>query len=183
MPPICNNSTKSLRMALLALPLVFTGCTLASSTPPTVDALDIHLTGIGLTEQVLSTTLCVTNPNANEIAFRRVTVALDVSGAPLATGSSDTAVRLPPLASTTVPFTVVTTVKNVGPQLLGILRSGGLDYRDHGTVSLTGALGLALPFSRSGRFDLLAGGLDLVSAATDATPNRCQSTYPARAPS
>ena len=97
------------------IPMAVAGCSLANSTPPEVDVLDVRLTGIGLTEQRLSTTLCVTNPNANEIAFRGIAVALDVSGALLAAGNSDTAVRLPALSSTAVPFTVVTTIRNVGP--------------------------------------------------------------------
>lgn len=170
-----------MRAARMILPMVLvatlSGCALATGTPPSVDVLDVRLVGIGLTEQQLATTLCVTNPNPNEIAFRRVTVALDVADAPLATGASDLPVRLPPSSSTAVPFTVVTTVQNLGPQLLGILRSGSLDYRVHGRVSLQGAFGLTLPFSRSGRLDPLAGSLDLASAAIDPTPSRC--TVPA----
>lgn len=81
----------------------------------------VRLVEVGLTDQPLAVTLCVTNPNDNEIAFRRrVTVDFDVSGAPLAAGASDLAIQLPPRASTTVPFTVVTTVQNLGPQLLGM---------------------------------------------------------------
>ena len=164
----------------MALAATLSGCALASDTPPSVDVLDVRFVGIGLTEQQLATTLCVTNPNTNEIAFRRMTVALDVSGTLLAAGASDLPVRLPPSSSTAVPFTVVTTVQNLGPQLLGILRSGSLDYRVHGTVSLQGTFGLALPFSRSGRLDPLAGGLDLASAAGDPTPSRCSPVTPPR---
>ena len=159
------------------LPMAFAsallGCALATGAPPSVDVLNVRMVGIGLTEQQLATTLCVTNPNASELAFRRVTIALDVSGFPLATGESDLPIRLPPLSSTAVPFTVVTTVQNLGPQLLGILRGGSLDYRVHGTVSLQGGLGLTLPFSRSGRLDPLSGGLGLASAVTDPTPSQC----------
>ncbi len=159
--------------ATLAATLAVSGCALATDTPPSVDVLDVHLVGIGLTEQELATTLCVTNPNANEMAFRRVTVALDLAGSPLAAGVSDQPVVLPPMSSTRVPFTVVTTVKNIGPQLLAILQSGSLDYRVHGSVSLQGAFGLTLPFSRSGHFDPLSGGLNLASAASETTPSRC----------
>ncbi len=149
------------------------GCAVASGKPPSVDVLSVRLVGVGLTEQQLSTVLCVSNPDEHELAFRRVTVTLDVSGAPLAEGVSDAAVKLPPLSSTAVPFTVVTTVRSLGPQLLGILQSGRIDYRVHGTVSLQGWLGLTLPFSRSGHLDLLTGGLDLASAASDPAPRSC----------
>lgn len=158
------------------------GCALATATPPTVDVLEVRLAGIGLTEQQLAVTLCVTNPNANDFAFRRVTADLDVSGAPLAAGASDLAVRLPPLSSTIVPFTVVTIMGNIGPQLLGVIRSGTVDYRVHGTVALQGALGITLPYSRSGRLDPLTGALSLASAASDVTPSRCTAPMVVTAP-
>lgn len=165
--------SKASLLAASALMFVVSGCALASDTPPSVDVLAVRLVGIGLTEQQLAVTLCVTNPNANQIAFQRVTADLDVSGAPLAAGASDLAVQLPPTSSTAVPFTVVTTAQNLGPQLLGILRTGSLDYRVHGTVTFRGALGITLPYSRSGRLDPLAQGLELASAASDPIASRC----------
>lgn len=157
------------------LALGMAGCALAHDMPPSVEVAGVQLTGLSLTNQQLAVTLCVTNPNANEIAFRRVTAELDVSGAPLAASANDLPVRLPPMSSTVVPFTVVTTVQNVGPQLLGVVQSGSIDYRVHGTVALQGVFGLTLPYSRSGRLDLVAGGLGLASAASDPAPSRCTS--------
>ena len=162
-----------LRLPTAALVFGMAGCALATDNPPSVQVLDVRLVGIGLTEQQLAVTLCVTNPNSNQLSFRRVTADLDVSGSPLATGTSDLPVRLPPLSSTTVPFAVVTTIQNLGPQLLGILRTGSVDYRVHGTIGLEGAFGITLPYSRSGHLDPVAGGLGLASAASDATPSRC----------
>ena len=164
---------KARLLAASTLAIVVTGCALASDTPPSVDVLAVRLVGIGLTEQQLAVTLCVTNPNANQIAFRRVTADLDVSGAPLAAGASDLAIQLPPMSSTAVPFTVVTTVQNFGPQLFGVLRTGSLDYRVHGMVTFHGALGLTLPYSRSGQLDPLAQGLELASTASDPLASRC----------
>lgn len=161
-------------LALIALlPLGLSGCVLAAA-PPSVDVVGVQLTGLGLTEQQLSLTLCVTNPNPSALAFRRVTADLDVSGLSLAEGASDLAVRLPARSSTLVPFTVVTTVRNIGAQLLNIVRSGSVDYRVHGTIALDELAGIALPYSRSGRLDPLAGSLDLVSSAADAgSPSAC----------
>ena len=136
-----------IRPATLLLLTTLAGCALGPANPPTVQVQDVRLTGLGLLQQDLAVTLCVTNPNDTEIAFRRVTADLDVSGAPLAAGVSDLGVRLPPHASTAVPFTVATTVQNIGPQLLGVLQSGVLDYRIHGTVTLQ-TLGLTLPYAR-----------------------------------
>lgn len=160
-------------VAALAAAAALAGCALATATPPSVDVLDVRLTGLGLTEQQLAVTLCVTNPNTSELAFRRVSADFDVSGSPLAAGVSDLAVRLPPLSSTVVPFTVVTTVQNLGPQLLGVFRTGSVDYRVHGMVTLQGSFGLTLPYSRSGHLDPLAAGLSLAASASDPAPSRC----------
>ena len=156
-----------LRHSATLLALSVTGCALGTATPPSVDVMDVHLVGLGLPEQQLAVTLCVTNPNKIALDFNRVTAGLDVSGAPLASGQSDVAVQLPPLSSTPVPFTVVTTVQNLGPQLLGILNTGSVDYRVHGTVTMTGSLGITLPYSRSGRLDPVMDGLRLANFATD----------------
>ncbi len=157
--------------AAAVLVLSLSGCALATDARPSVEVMAVRLVEVGLTDQPLAVTLCVTNPN--EIAFRRVTVDFDVSGAPLAAGASDLAIQLPPRASTTVPFTVVTTVQNLRPQLLGTLHTGSVDYRVHGTVTFQGALGLTLPYSRSGHLDPLAEGLDLASSASDPARSRC----------
>ena len=172
-----------LRRPAAALVLGTAGCTLITDTPPSVEVMDVRLLGIGLTGQQLAVTLCVTNPNPDEIAFRRVTADLDVSGSPLATGASDLSVRLPPRSSTAVPFTVVTTVQNLGAQLLGILRTGRVDYRVHGIVGLGGALDITLPYSRSGQLDPVAGGLNLASAASGIPPSHCASAAPVDPPS
>lgn len=134
----------------------------------------VELRGGGLLDQALAVSLCVTNPNDSELAFRRVVVAVDVSGAPLANSASDYDVRLPPRSSVLVPFTVVTTARNLGPQVLGVLRTGGVDYRMRGTVQLAGALAITLPFSRSGRLDLLTTGGDLLADAAAPKTTRCE---------
>lgn len=160
-------------IAVLGVAMLASGCTLLTATPPSVEVQRVELRGVGLLDQMLGVALCVTNPNDAALDFRRVTVAVDVAGAPLAESASDTAVRLPPHSSTVVPFTVVTTVRNLGPQLLGVLRTGGIDYRLHGTVQLTGALALTLPFSRSGRLDVLSAGQDLLADAAAPSGTRC----------
>ena len=165
--------------ALIVAAACLSGCALATATPPSIDVLDVRLTGIGLTEQQLAVALCVTNPNSSELAFRRVSADFDMSGSPLAVGTSDLAISLPPLSSTIVPFTVVTTVRNLGPQLLGVFRTGDVNYRVHGTVTLQGSFGITLPYSRSGRLDPLATGLDLVARASDQPPSRCAAARPA----
>ena len=161
-------------LLILAAALLGTGCTLLTANPPQVEVQQVELRGGGLLDQALAVSLCVTNPNDAELAFRRVVVAVDVSGAPLANSASDYDVRLPPRSSVLVPFTVVTTARNLGPQVLGVLRTGGVDYRMRGTVQLTGALAITLPFSRSGRLDLLTVGDDLLADTAAPKTTRCE---------
>lgn len=149
------------------------GCTLTTSTPPTVGVLDVQLTEFGVTEQRVAATLRVTNFNPTALSFKRVTVPLDNSGLPFAVGVTDLSVILPPQSSSVVPFTVVTTLQNLGSQLLGVLRSGGVDYRMHGTVALPGSLGVVLPFSRSGRIDPMIGSIALADATLDPATSPC----------
>jgi len=149
-------------VAWTAAALLCTGCALATGTPPQVEVADVQLRGIGLLNQTLGVTLCVTNPNASELAFRRIQVALDTAGSPLAQGASDTPVRLPPQSSVLVPFTVVSTVRHLGPQLINVLSTGAVEYRVHGSITLD-TLGVTLPFSRDGRFGLLAAGQGLLT--------------------
>ena len=151
------------RTASALLAALAAGCALATATPPEVEVAAVELRGLGLLDQALGVTLCVSNPNDAELSFRRVTVALEVAGAPLAESASETPVRLPPRSSVLVPFTVATTVRNIGPQLLDVVSTGGVDYRVRGRVQLDGALPITLPFSRGGRLDLLAAGARLLS--------------------
>ncbi len=150
-----------------------TSCTLATATPPQVEVAGVRLRDAGLLDQSLAVTLCVTNPNASELSFRRITVGVDAEGSLLAEGVSDTAIRLPPGSSVLVPFAVVSTVRNLGPQLLGVLRTAALDYRLHGTVTLD-TLGITVPFSRSGRLDLLTAGSGLLADAAAPGTLRCK---------
>ena len=158
--------------AALLITLFGTGCALVTAAPPRVEVASVQLRAAGLLNQALAVTLCVTNPNASELSFRRIAVGVDAEGSPLAEGVSNTAVRLPPASSVLVPFTVVSTVRNLGPQLLGVIRTGALDYRLHGTVTLD-TLGITVPFSRSGRLDLLTAGPGMLADAAMPVALRC----------
>lgn len=149
------------------------GCAVLTATPPAVEVASVELRAAGLLDQVLAVSLCVTNPNDTTLAFQRIHVAFDVNGAPLADGQTESAVILPPHASVPVPFVVATTLANLGPQLLGVLRDGAVDYRMRGSVQLAGPLALTLPFSRSGRLDLLSGGRQVLADAVAPAGTRC----------
>ncbi len=152
-----------MKQLALVLALLPAGCALATATPPRVEVAAIELRGLGLFDQELGVMLCVSNPNDTQLSFRQVAVALEVAGAPLVDSASEVPVRLPPRSSVLVPFTVATTVRNLGLQVLDVVRSGGVEYEVRGRVQLDGALGITLPFSRAGRLDLLAAGAQLLT--------------------
>ncbi len=158
----------SARYFTLVVASLTAGCTLLTATPPTAQVEAVQLQGIGLLDQSLAVTLCVINPNDAALNFHRVTVGVDVAGAPLAQGVSEVNVRLPPHAATRVPFAVTTTVLNLGPQLLGVLRAGAVPYRLHGTVQLAGPFAITLPFGHTGRLD--ASALSQAMLADTAAP-------------
>lgn len=151
----------------IALCLVVSDCSLPMT--PTADVMGVLPTGFDLTEQRSAVTLCVSNPNRDALVFRQVTVNLDVAGAPVASGSSAAPIRVAPSSSTRVPLTVVTTVRNTDGQLENASGARPIDYRVHGSVALDGALGLGVPYSRSGRFDAAV----IASSGADAEPSRC----------
>lgn len=131
------------RRAELVVPclLALSGCALLAAAPPEVEVVQVELRSTSLLDQSLAVALCVTNSNDMALNFRRVRVMVDVSGAPLADTESEVPVRLLPRSSTPVPFAVTTTVRNLGTQLLGVARSGAVDYQMHGTVQLDGVVG------------------------------------------
>ena len=151
-------------LAFLAIGgLAASGCALATATSPRIDVASVQLRDAGLLEQNLAVDLCAFNPNDQVLAFRRITVGIDVAGTPLADGISETAVQLPPHQAVLVPFSVTTTVRNIAPQLAATLLGGAVPYRLHGTVQLMNFPGLTIPFSRSGRLNLLTVGQALLA--------------------
>ena len=165
-------------LAGLLVASTLVGCAVLTATPPSVEVASVELRAVGLLDQVLAVSLCVTNPNDTALGFQRIHVAFDVNGAPLADGQTESAVTLPPHASVPVPFVVATTLANLGPQLLGVLRNGAVDYRMRGSVQLAGPLALTLPFSRSGRLDLLSSGQQVLADAVAQTGTRCITAPP-----
>ena len=91
--------------------------------------LDVRLLSVGLLQQQSNLLLCVGNPNDRPLNFRRSTFDVDVAGRPLAHGDSVVAVELPPHQAVPVPVALTSTTANLGSQLVGVLLTGGVDYR------------------------------------------------------
>ena len=157
--------------AALALCAVTGGCALFSDTPPSVEVMSVQMLAQNGTDGQFGVTLCVANPNGNGIVLDKVDADLEIGGAPLAAGTTNLAVRLPPRSFTAVPVTVVATTANIDLQIVRTVQTGGIDYRIRGDISLQTPLAATLAFSRSGRLDLVTAGARL--AATAAAPSRC----------
>lgn len=164
--------------AFAVLACALGGC--AAVQPPRVDVLRARVSSAGLLDQQLQVRLCVSNPNARELAFSRVTFDVDVGGERLASGVNDSPVTLPPLRSVSLPFSVATTTRNLGAQLGSVLGSGTLPYTVHGRIVLRDFSLIGIPYSVSGRLtpaDLVGG---LASVADDSGgPGPCDAAVPA----
>ncbi len=144
------------------------GC--ASVRPPQVDVLQAGLSSAGLLDQQLQVQLCISNPNARELAFSRVSFNVDVAGERLASGTNESPVTLPPLRSVSLPFSVATTTRNLGTQLGSLLGTGTLPYTVSGRILLRDFPLFAIPYSVSGHLTPagIAGGLIGLAGAADA---------------
>lgn len=142
-------------------------CAMLSATSPTIAVADIRLTGIGLLEQSVLLTLCVTNPNHTELDFERVHFVLNVSGSAIARGTSEIPTRLPPTASTMVPIAITTTDRNLRSQILSTLQTGSIAFSLDGRVTLA-CVPFPISFNKAGDLSLLSAGLQL--AAVDQSP-------------
>ena len=154
--------------------LLAAGCASLTATPPQVEVRSVTLRGVGLLDQALEVELCVTNPNDALLDFRGVTAGVDVGGMAFAEAASEAAVMLPPHSSTLVPFEVVTTLRNLGPRLLGIFKSGSVDYRIHGAVELTGALHMSITYSHGGRLSLLSAAQEALGDSATPRYTHCE---------
>lgn len=161
---------------LAALCLGLQGCSSAMA-PPSVGVMDVKLLDGGLFEQHLRMLLCISNPNARDIALSRVTFNFAVGGRELAEGMSETPVDLVPHGSAAVPFAVDTTTRNLGAQLGAIFATGALDYTVSGHVILRDFSIIGIPYSVHGRLEPIsvAGGLLQASSGTPQA-TACSST-------
>ncbi len=167
--------------AAVLLSCALGGC--AAVRPPQVDVLQARLSSVGLLDQQLQVQLCISNPNARELAFSRVTFDVDVGGERLASGVNDSPVTLPPMQSVSLPFSVATTTRNLGTQLGSIFATGTIPYTVSGRVVLRDFSLIGIPYSVAGRVTPadLVGGLASVAGSAD-VPGPCSAAAQAGPP-
>lgn len=145
--------------------------------PPTIAVLQGQLVSAALLDQQLQVVLCVTNPNASEIALERVTFGFSLAGDTLATGASEAPLDLPPGGSVPIPLVVNTSMRNLGAPLASIFQQGALDYVVSGRVVLRDFALIGIPYTVRGRITASTVAGQLFSLATAApTTSPCLSS-------
>lgn len=141
------------------------GCS-TGVVPPTVEVLQGQIISGGLLDQQLQLMLCVTNPNNREIALKRVTFAFSLSGDIVATGASEAPLDLPPQRSVRVPFSVETSMHDLGAPISSLFRHGTLDWMISGHLVLQDFTLVGIPYSVHGRITAATAAGQLFSLAT-----------------
>jgi len=119
--------------------------------PPRVSLVSIRPLAMQVLEQRFAIQLRVLNPNDVELPVSGMSYALEINGREFAYGVSQQAVAIPPYGEALIEVEMVSNLLNVMQQLqrLEETTEGGLQYRLHGTLGLTGR-GARLPFDYTG---------------------------------
>ena len=150
--------------------------------PPTVTVLQGRLVGAGLLDQQLQMVLCISNPNDREIALSHVSFQIQLEDDVMAKGKSEAPLLLPPRGSIPVPFTVDTTLRNLGSPLEAIVTRGSVDYVVSGSVVLRDFSLIGIPYSIHGHVMAATAVGDLLEmqASAPASP-ACSGEVPSSA--
>jgi len=125
---------------------------------PVVTFKDVSVRGIGLQGGALDVVLNVYNPNRFALDATRLTYQVMVDSVPLGTGALDQRFVVQRGDSATVRLPVQFTFAGLGAVGQQLLRSGAVNYRVLGDVTVSTPLGnFTRPFDRTGQFTNLGG--------------------------
>lgn len=125
---------------------------------PVVTFKDVSVRGIGLQGGALDVVLNVYNPNRFALDATRLTYRVLVDSVPLGTGALDQRFVVQRGDSATVRLPVQFTFSGLGAVGRQLLRSGAVNYRVLGDVTVSTPLGnFTRPFDRTGQFSNLGG--------------------------
>ncbi len=152
------------RLAIVAaLSIVATGsacATLGRSVfkEPVVDFRELRLNGLGLTGGSLDVVLSVYNPNSFKLDATSFTYNLLMDSIPIADGALGKQFVVQRGDSSVVTIPVNFTYAGIGRAGQELLRSGTVNYRVRGDMTVATPLGsFTRPYSQSGRFSPLSG--------------------------
>lgn len=150
----------ALAVSVLAAP-VLAGCaTLGQQVfqAPVVSFQDLRVNGLGLQGGSIDVLLSVYNPNRFALNATRLTYRLMVDSVPLGTGALDQRFVVQRGDSAVVRLPVAFTYSGLGTAGRQLLRSGTVNYRVLGDVTVGTPLGnFTRPFDRTGHFTTLGG--------------------------
>jgi LEA14-like dessication related protein len=125
---------------------------------PVVTFKDLRVNGLGLQGGSLDVVLNVYNPNRYSLNATRLTYRLMVDSVPLGTGALDQQFVVQRGDSATVRLPVTFSYAGLGSAGRQLLRSGTVNYRVLGDVTVGTPLGnFTRPFDRTGHFSTFGG--------------------------
>jgi LEA14-like dessication related protein len=126
---------------------------------PVVTFKNIRVNGIGLDGGSLDVVLNVYNPNGFRLDATRLTYRLLVGDSvPLGQGALDSRFVVQKNDSTEVRLPVTFTYRGLGAAGQQLIRSGTVNYRVQGDVTVSTPIGnFTRPYDRTGRFAALSG--------------------------
>ena len=126
---------------------------------PVVTFKNIRVNGIGLDGGSLDVVLNVYNPNGFRLDATRLTYRLLVGDSvPLGQGALDSRFTVQKNDSTEVRLPVTFTYRGLGAAGQQLIRSGTVNYRVQGDVTVSTPIGnFTRPYDRTGRFSTFGG--------------------------
>ena len=150
------------RLAIVSLTLAAACSTLgrAAFQNPVVNLRDVKVLGLGTQGGQLEVDLSVYNPNHYRLDATRLTYRVFVGDSVgLANGALDTRQTVQANDSTIVKVPVSFTYSGLGAAATQLLRTGAVNYKVAGDVTVGSAVGnFTVPYSTSGTFNSMAAG-------------------------
>lgn len=125
---------------------------------PVVDFRELRLNGLGLSGGSLDVVLSVYNPNGFKLEATRLTYNLLMDSVQIADGALDKQFAVQSGDSSVVTIPVNFTYAGIGRAGQELLRSGTVNYRVRGDMTVATPLGnFTRPYDQTGRFSPLRG--------------------------
>jgi LEA14-like dessication related protein len=149
------------KLAVIAVTLAAVACSTlgrAAFQNPVVNLRDVRVLGLGTGGGQLEVHLSVYNPNGYRLDATRLTYRVFVGDSVgLANGALDTRATVQASDSTIVKIPVAFTYSGLGAAASQLLRTGAVNYRVAGDVTVGSAVGnFTVPYSASGNFTTMA---------------------------
>lgn len=149
------------KLAVLALTVSAVACSTlgrAAFQNPIVNLRDVRVLGLGTSGGNLEVQLSVYNPNNYRLDATRLTYRVFVGDSVgLASGAMDTRATVQASDSTVLKIPVSFTYSGLGAAATQLLRTGAVNYKVTGDVTVGSAVGnFTVPYSATGQFNTMA---------------------------